>query len=136
VGAKGGGSERLYREQIGQSGEDKALAEEIDIVEHLFKRPHNMFLNVGCEWALWDCCFFSILCSLAGKMCWKTMRRGKDRFPERLGVLRDGAFAMFLVKGSLDPIFTHLTEAALVYHLRHDHHCLESEPGRNRTTGE
>ena len=54
--------------------------------------------------------FFLYLLFIAGKMCWKTMRHGKDAFLEGWGYCVTAAFVMFLVKGSLDPIFAHVTE--------------------------
>ena len=87
--------------------------EGFDIVEYLFKRPHNMFLNIGVRMGLVGLALFLYLLFAAGKMCWETMRHGKDPFLRGWGQCVMAAFAMFLVKGSLDPIFTHLTEVAL-----------------------
>ena len=87
--------------------------EEIDIVLHLFKRPHNMFLNIGVRMGLVGLALFLYLLFVAGKMCWETMRHGRNPFLRGWGQCVMAAFAMFLVKGSLDPIFTHLTEVVL-----------------------
>jgi O-antigen ligase len=105
---------KAYREQIlRNSGKDDRPPEERGIVEHLFKRPHNMFLNVGVRMGFVGLLLFLYLWFAAGKMCWITMRRGKDVFLKSWGHCVMASFAMFVVKGSLDPIFTHLTEAAL-----------------------
>ncbi len=105
---------KAYREQIlRNSGKDDRPPEERGIVEHLFKRPHNMFLNVGVRMGFVGLLLFLYLWFAAGKMCWVTMRRGKSVFLKSWGHCVTAAFAMFLVKGSLDPIFTHLTEVAL-----------------------
>ena len=87
--------------------------EEQGIVEHLFKCPHNMFLNIGVRMGLVGLGLFFYLLWVAGKMCWKIIRHGKNGFIKEWGHCVMAAFAMFLVKGSLDPIFTHLTEGAL-----------------------
>lgn len=94
------------------SGKDKGLPEGYGIVEHLFKRPHNMFLNVGVRTGLVGLLFFIYLLINAGRMCWKTMRHGRNDFLKGWGYCGSALLAMFLVKGSLDPIFTHLTEVA------------------------
>ena len=57
--------------------------------------------------------FFLYLLFIAGKMCWKTMRHGKDAFFKGWGYCVTAAFVMFLVKGTLDPIFAHVTEVIL-----------------------
>jgi len=105
---------KAYKKQLlRNSGKDERPPEELGIVEHLFKRPHNMFLNIGVRMGLVGLLFFLYLWFVAGKMCWKTMRHGKDAFLKGWGHCVTAAFVMFLVKGSLDPIFTHLTEVPL-----------------------
>ncbi len=105
---------KAYNEQVARnSGTGESPPKETDIVEHLFKRPHNMFLNIGVRMGLVGLLFFLYLLFVAGGMCWKTMRHGKDAFLKGWGHCVTAAFAMFLVKGSLDPIFTHLTEVVL-----------------------
>jgi O-antigen ligase len=86
---------------------------ESGIIEYLFKRPHNMFLIVGVRMGLVGLVFFLYLWFVAGKMCFETMRHGKDPFLKGWGYCVMAAFVMFLVKGSLSPIFTHLTEVPL-----------------------
>lgn len=105
---------KAYREQVlKNAGPDERPPEESGIVEHLFKRPHNMFLNIGVRMGLVGLLLFLYLWFVAGKMCWESMRRGKDASLKKWGHCVTAALAMFLVKGSLDPIFTHLTEVAL-----------------------
>ena len=105
---------KAYNEQVlRNSGKDDRPPEEKGIVEHLFKRPHNMFLNIGVRMGVVGLLLFLYLWFVAGKMCWKTMWHGKNAFLKDWGHCVTAAFAMFMVKGSLDPIFTHLTEAAL-----------------------
>ena len=89
------------------------IPKETDVVEYLFKRPHNMFLNLGVRVGLVGLFLFLYLLLVAGKMCWKTMRHGKNDFLKGWGYCVTAAFVMFLVKGSLDPIFSHMTEVVL-----------------------
>jgi len=99
---------KAYEEELSKnSGTDGG------IIEYLFKRPHNMFLIIGVRMGIVGLLFFLYLWFVAGKMCWKTMRNGKNAFLKGWGHCVMAAFVMFLVKGSLDPIFTHLTEVAL-----------------------
>ena len=86
---------------------------ETDVVEYLFKRPHNMFLNLGVRVGLVGLFLFLYLLFVAGKMCWKIVRHGKNDFLKEWGHCVTAALVMFLVKGCLDPIFTRLTEVAL-----------------------
>ncbi len=105
---------KAYGEQLSKnSGTDEVSPKESGIIEYLFKRPHNMFLIIGVRMGLVGLLFFFYLWFVAGKMCWKTMRHGKNDFLKRWGHCVTAAFVMFLVKGSLDPIFTHLTEVVL-----------------------
>ena len=105
---------KAYKEQVlRNSGKDDRPPEEFGIVEHLFKRPHNMFLSIGVRMGFVGLALFLYLLFVAGKMCWETMHHGKSAFQKGWGHCVTAAFAMFLVKGSLDPIFTHLTETAL-----------------------
>jgi O-antigen ligase len=105
---------KAYEEELRKnSGTDKESPGESGIVEYLFKRPHNMFLIIGVRMGLVGLLFFLYLWFIAGKMCWKTMRHGTNDFLKGWGHCVTAAFVMFLVKGSLDPIFTHLTEVAL-----------------------
>ncbi|MBT3256877.1 MAG: hypothetical protein HN366_10520 [Deltaproteobacteria bacterium] len=105
---------KAYNEQVARnSGAGESPPKETDIVEHLFKRPHNMFLNIGVRMGLVGLLLFLYLWFVAGKMCWKTIRHGKSAFLKGWGYCVTAAFVMFLVKGSLDPIFTHLTEVVL-----------------------
>ena len=105
---------KAYKEQLLKNfGKDERPPEELGIIEHLFKRPHNMFLIIGVRVGLVGLLFFLYLWFVAGKMCWKTMRYGKSAFLKGWGHCVTAAFVMFLVKGSLDPIFTHLTEVVL-----------------------
>ncbi|MCD6294862.1 MAG: O-antigen ligase family protein [Deltaproteobacteria bacterium] len=105
---------KAYTEQPSKnSGTDEGSPKESGIIEYLFKRPHNMFLMIGVRMGLVGLLFFFYLWFVAGKMCWKTMRHGKNDFLKRWGHCVTAAFVMFLVKGSLDPIFTHLTEVVL-----------------------
>ncbi len=104
---------KAYKRQVSKNSEaDGGLPETYGIVEHLFKRPHNMFLNVGVRTGLVGLLFFLYLLFNAGKMCWQTLRHGNDGFIKGWGYCVSALFVMFLVKGSLDPIFTHLTEVA------------------------
>ena len=103
-----------YEKQLSKnSGTNGGSPGESGIIEYLFKRPHNMFLIIGVRMGLVGLVFFLYLWFVAGKMCWKTMRHGKNSFLKGWGHCVTAAFVMFLVKGSLDPIFTHLTEVAL-----------------------
>jgi len=105
---------KAYNEQVARnSGAGERPPKETDIVEHLFKRPHNMFLNIGVRMGIVGLLFFLYLWFVAGKMCWGTIRHGKNDFLKGWGHCVMAAFVMFLVKGSLDPIFTHLTEVVL-----------------------
>ena len=105
---------KAYKEQVlRNSGKDDRPPEEQGIVEHLFKSPHNMFLNIGVRMGVVGLLFFLYLFFVVGGMCWKTMRHGKSAFLKGWGHCVTAAFVMFLVKGSLDPIFTHLTEVVL-----------------------
>lgn len=105
---------RAYKEQLSRnSGTNEGSPKESGIIEYLFKRPHNMFLMIGVRMGLVGLLFFSYLWFVAGKMCWKTMRHGKTDFLKGWGHCVTAIFVMFLVKGSLDPIFTHLTEVVL-----------------------
>ena len=105
---------KAYNQQVARnSGTEGNAPKEIDIVEHLFKSPHNMFLNIGVRMGIVGLLFFLYLFFVVGGMCWKTMRHGKNAFLKGWGHCVTAAFVMFLVKGSLDPIFTHLTEVVL-----------------------
>jgi O-antigen ligase len=105
---------KAYEEELSKnSGTDGGSPKKPGIIEYLFKRPHNMFLIIGVRMGLVGLLFFLYLWFAAGKMCWKTMRHGKSDFLKGWGHCVMAAFVMFLVKGSLDPIFTHLTEVAL-----------------------
>ncbi len=105
---------KAYGEELSRnSGTDKGSPKESGIIEYLFKRPHNMFLIIGVRMGLVGLLFFLCLWFVAGKMCWKAMRHGKSDFLKGWGHCVMAAFVMFLVKGSLDPIFTHLTEVVL-----------------------
>ena len=105
---------KAYEEELSKnSGTDEESPGESGIIEYLFKRPHNMFLIIGVRMGLVGLLFFLYLWFIAGKMCWKTMRHGTNDFLKEWGHCVTAAFVMFLVKGSLDPIFTHLTEVAL-----------------------
>ncbi len=105
---------KAYKNQVlKNSGKDDRPPEEQGIVEHLFKRPHNMFLSIGVRMGFVGLALFLYLLFVAGKMCWETMRYGQNAFLKGWGHCVTAAFAMFLVKGSLDPVFTHLTEVAL-----------------------
>lgn len=105
---------RAYKEQLSRnSGTNEGSPKESGIIEYLFKRPHNMFLMIGVRMGLVGLLFFSYLWFVAGKMCWETMRHGKNDFLKGWGHCVTAIFVMFLVKGSLDPIFTHLTEVVL-----------------------
>ncbi len=103
-----------YEKQLSKnSGTNEGSPGESGIIEYLFKRPHNMFLIIGVRMGLVGLLFFLYLWFIAGKMCWKTMRHGTNDFLKGWGHCVTAAFVMFLVKGSLDPIFTHLTEVSL-----------------------
>lgn len=105
---------KAYGEELSKkSGTDEGSPGESGIIEYLFKRPHNMFLIIGVRMGLVGLLFFLYLWFIAGKMCWKSMRHGTTDFLKGWGHCVMAAFVMFLVKGSLDPIFTHLTEVAL-----------------------
>ena len=105
---------KAYEEQLSKNSvTDEGSPKESGIIEYLFKRPHNMFLIIGVRMGLVGLLFFLYLWFVAGKMCWKTMRYGKSAFLKGWGHCVTAAFVMFLVKGSLDPIFTHLTEVVL-----------------------
>ena len=105
---------KAYHEMVlRNSGKGESPPEEVGIIEHLFKRPHNMFLMIGVRMGVVGLLLFLYLWFVAGKMCWETLRHGKNAFLKGWGYCVTAAFVMFLVKGSLDPIFTHLTEVAL-----------------------
>ena len=105
---------KAYEEQLSKnSGTDEGSPKESGIIEYLFKSPHNMFLNIGIRMGVVGLLFFLYLFFVVGGMCWKTMRHGKNAFLKGWGHCVMAAFVMFLVKGSLDPIFTHLTEVVL-----------------------
>ena len=105
---------KAYEEELRKnSGTDEGSPGESGIIEYLFKRPHNMFLIIGVRMGLVGLLFFLYLWFIAGKMCWKAMRHGTNDFLKGWGHCVMAAYVMFLVKGSLDPIFTHLTEVAL-----------------------
>ncbi len=82
-------------------------------VEFLFKRPHSMFSSVGVRMGLVGLVFFLYLLFSAGWLCWKTMQHGQNVFVKGWGRCMMAAFVMFLIKGSLDPIFAHVTEVVL-----------------------
>lgn len=89
---------------------DNWKPEDGDVVEYLFKCPHNMFLNVGVRTGVVGLLLFLWILFAAARMCWQTLRHGKTDVFKSWGYCMAACFVMFLVKGSLDPIFTHLTE--------------------------
>jgi O-antigen ligase len=102
---------KVYKKQVSMNlGPGECIPKDLGIIEFLYKRPHSMFTSIGVRMGLVGLLFFLYLLFIAGKMCWKTMRHGKDAFLEGWGYCVTAAFVMFLVKGSLDPIFAHVTE--------------------------
>ena len=84
--------------------------EDEDVVNILFKCPHNMFLNVGVRTGIVGLLLFLWILFAAARMCWHTIRHGKTDALRSWGYCMAACYVMYLIKGSLDPIFTHLTE--------------------------
>ncbi len=84
--------------------------EDEDVVDILFKCPHNMFLNVGVRTGIVGLLLFLWILFAAARMCWHTIQHGKTDALKSWGYGMAACYVMFLIKGSLDPVFTHLTE--------------------------
>jgi putative inorganic carbon (HCO3(-)) transporter len=81
-----------------------------EIYKNQLRVPHNIFLSItvrtgliGLGIFLWGMFFFV-------KMMCETITSGEDDFVKKWGVCVFASFVMFMTKGMLEPIFTHLTE--------------------------
>ena len=82
-------------------------------LQDIFPDPHNMVLDVAIRMGLIGLAIFFYIIFSFSKMCWKTIKHGKDDFIQSWGYCIGATFIAFFVVGILQPILNHMPEVML-----------------------
>ena len=81
--------------------------------EILLKYPHCIFIEMASRVGIIGLIIFCYIMFVFIKMCWNSMKNGKEKYIQQWGLFVLSAFTMFFFIGFFEPVFMHMTEVVL-----------------------
>ena len=81
--------------------------------EKLLKYPHCIFIEMASRVGIIGLIIFCYIMFVFIKMCWNSMKNGKEKYIQQWGLFVLSAFTMFFFIGFFEPVFMHMTEVVL-----------------------
>ena len=81
--------------------------------EKLLKYPHCIFIEIASRVGIIGLIIFCYIMFVFIKMCWNSMKNGKEKYIQQWGLFVLSAFTMFFFIGFFEPVFMHMTEVVL-----------------------
>ena len=103
---------QTYGQDIDLKAYQKRVPEKFKRITIIYD-PHNMLFSVAVRTGIVGLALFLYIIYIFLKICWKTIRYGKDDFIKSWGLAITSAFVAYFIVGLFEPTFSHMQQVVL-----------------------